>query len=99
MDYTSQSLAFKLKKALRYVKLYGPSRTLIKVKGQYHMKKEYEKLPLLQIPFIVISISRYKMILFPKFRNLMLYKIWLIHIEFSIFCYFFVLINYIILSR
>ena len=45
MDYTSQSLLFKLKKTLRYVRLYGPSRTLVKVKGQYHFKKSYKSLP------------------------------------------------------
>lgn len=45
MDYTTQGLAFKVRKALRYVRLYGPQRTLIKVKGQYHMKKRYASLP------------------------------------------------------
>lgn len=37
-DYTQAGLSFKVKKAARYVGLYGLSRTLIKVKGQYHMK-------------------------------------------------------------
>ncbi|NOX50259.1 MAG: Gfo/Idh/MocA family oxidoreductase [Gammaproteobacteria bacterium] len=45
MDYTTQKLTFKIKKFLRYLALYGLSRTLIKVKGQYHMKKRYETLP------------------------------------------------------
>lgn len=45
MDYTTQKLAFKVRKALRYVRLYGPRRTLIKVKGQYHMKRRYASLP------------------------------------------------------
>jgi len=45
MDYTTQTLAFKMKKTLRYVRLYGVRRTLIKVKGQYHMKKQYASLP------------------------------------------------------
>lgn len=45
MDYTTQSTVFKLKKAWRYVRLYGPARTLIKIKGQYHMKKNYSQLP------------------------------------------------------
>ncbi|WP_133511695.1 Gfo/Idh/MocA family protein [Candidatus Thiosymbion oneisti] len=45
MDYTTQSLGFKIKKTLRYVRLYGVKRTLMKVKGQYHMKKAYETLP------------------------------------------------------
>jgi predicted dehydrogenase len=38
MDYTQSSLFFKLKKSFRYFWLYGLSRTLIKIKGQYHMK-------------------------------------------------------------
>ena len=45
MDYIKQSLPFKLKKVFRYTQLYGPRRTLIKVKGQYHTKKKYELLP------------------------------------------------------
>jgi predicted dehydrogenase len=45
MDYTTQSLTFKLKKALRYIKLYGISRTLTKIASQYHMAKTYQKLP------------------------------------------------------
>jgi len=32
----------KIKKVLKYVNMYGVSRTLIKVKGHYHMQKEYE---------------------------------------------------------
>lgn len=45
MDYTTQALSFKIKKTLRYIRLYGVKRTLMKVKGQYHMKKAYEDLP------------------------------------------------------
>ncbi len=45
MDYTSQSLSFKIKKALRYTRLYGVRRTLAKIEGQYHMKRKYRKLP------------------------------------------------------
>src|SRR3954469_15137835 len=45
MDYTQQGLAFKIKKAVRYVRLYGVQRTLIKINGQYHMRRVYEKLP------------------------------------------------------
>jgi predicted dehydrogenase len=45
VDYTTQPVIFKLKKALRYVRLYGLGRTLIKTQGQYHMKKRYERLP------------------------------------------------------
>ena len=45
MDYTSQPLLFRVRKGLRYVRLYGPRRTWTKVKGQYHMKKSYTSLP------------------------------------------------------
>lgn len=45
LDYTTQSLAFQVKKAVRYVRLYGLQRTLIKIRGQYHMKKRYASLP------------------------------------------------------
>ena len=45
MDYHSESLSFKIKKTMRYVSLYGFSRTLVKVKGQYHMRKRYDQLP------------------------------------------------------
>jgi predicted dehydrogenase len=38
MDYTTAPLLFRLRKTLRYVRLYGPSRTLTKVRGQYHMR-------------------------------------------------------------
>jgi predicted dehydrogenase len=45
MDYTTQPLSFKIKKTLRYIRLYGVKCTLIKVKGKHHMKKTYENLP------------------------------------------------------
>lgn len=48
MDYTKQTLLFKIKKTLRYIRLYGLNRTLIKIKGQYHMKREFTRLPVLQ---------------------------------------------------
>lgn len=38
MDYTQTDLLFKIKKSLRYVRLYGLSRTFVKIKGQFHMK-------------------------------------------------------------
>ena len=41
MDYTKQSLIFKIKKGVRYVQLYGPTRTLSKVLAQYHMNKVF----------------------------------------------------------
>lgn len=45
MNYTTQPIGFKLKKAARYIKLYGARRTLVKVQSRYHMNKKYEKLP------------------------------------------------------
>jgi predicted dehydrogenase len=48
MDYTTQRLGLKIKKTLRYLRLYGIGRTLIKVKGQYHMKRRYVNFP--QLP-------------------------------------------------
>lgn len=45
MDYTKENFLFKLKKALRYLSIDGPSRTLIKIMGQYHMNKSYQPLP------------------------------------------------------
>ena len=45
MDYTKQPIWFKLKKVARYLRLYGFKRTMVKVRGQYHMKKTYETLP------------------------------------------------------
>lgn len=50
MDYTTSSLSFRVRKTLRYIRLYGVRRTLVKVKGQYHMKKQYEALPALAFP-------------------------------------------------
>lgn len=37
-DYTKKDFLFKARKVTRYVRMYGWSRTLVKVKGQYHMK-------------------------------------------------------------
>ena len=45
MDYTTTPLLFRIRKALRYVGLYGVRRTLVKVRGQYHMGKTYAALP------------------------------------------------------
>ncbi len=41
-DYTQANLLFKARKAARYVRLYGLMRTLVKIKGQYHMKADDE---------------------------------------------------------
>ena len=50
MDYTTQSLGFRIRKTLRYFGLYGPRRTLMKIRGQYHMKKQYDSLPAVANP-------------------------------------------------
>ena len=42
MDYTQASYLLRVRKAARYVALYGLSRTLVKVRGQYHMKAAAE---------------------------------------------------------
>lgn len=45
MDYTQSSLRYRVHKALRYTRLYGPRRTYYKVRAQYHMRKTYEVFP------------------------------------------------------
>ncbi len=45
MDYTTQTISYKVRKALRYTRLYGLRRTWTKVRGQYHMKKVYDPVP------------------------------------------------------
>lgn len=45
MDYTQQALWFKLRKVVRYTRMYGPSRTLAKVQGQYHMLAKHGGIP------------------------------------------------------
>jgi predicted dehydrogenase len=45
MDYTQQPLLFKVRKVARYVRLYGVSRTRVKVLGQLHMKRRFAELP------------------------------------------------------
>lgn len=50
MDYTAQDTRFKLRKVMRYTRLYGPSRAAVKVRGQYHLKKRYDALPSLDAP-------------------------------------------------
>ena len=45
MDYLKQPFGFKVRKVLRYLRMYGPSRTYMKILGQKHMHKKYEQLP------------------------------------------------------
>lgn len=44
-DYIASPLAFKLRKTARYVRLYGLGRTWWKVRGQYHMRRQFATLP------------------------------------------------------
>jgi predicted dehydrogenase len=50
VDYTSQKLTFRIRKALRYTRLYGPRRTVAKVRAQYHMRRRLEPLPAIATP-------------------------------------------------
>jgi predicted dehydrogenase len=45
VDYLKQPLSFKVKKVFRYLSMYGPKRTYMKILGQRHMRCQYEKLP------------------------------------------------------
>src|SRR4051812_13500359 len=45
MDYGRKSRAFKVRKAMRYVRLYGLRRTAVKIRSQYHMGRRYATLP------------------------------------------------------
>lgn len=45
MNHLDAPMLFKLRKAARYARLYGIRRTLVKVRGQYHMQRRYATLP------------------------------------------------------
>lgn len=49
-DYTERPLSFKVRKVLRYTRMYGIRRTLNTVQGQYHVKREYKRLPAIERP-------------------------------------------------
>lgn len=40
MNYLTQPFGFKLKKVIRYVIIFGPIKTFIKIKSQWHMRKK-----------------------------------------------------------
>ena len=48
-DYVDADIVFKIKKVLRYISLFGLSRTITKVRGQYHMRKKFKTLPKISI--------------------------------------------------
>jgi predicted dehydrogenase len=45
MDYLAAPWLFRVRKALRYVRLYGIEKTIVKIAGQYHMRRTYKTLP------------------------------------------------------
>lgn len=45
MDYLKAPISFKLKKTLSYLRFYGFRRTLIKVQGQKHLRREHAEMP------------------------------------------------------
>ena len=45
MNYTNTPLWFRIRKVLRYARMYGISKTLAKVRGQYHRHAQYDALP------------------------------------------------------
>jgi predicted dehydrogenase len=45
VDYLTQPLGFKVKKVARYIRLYGVSRTYIKVLGQRHKQRKFAQPP------------------------------------------------------
>jgi predicted dehydrogenase len=45
LDYTAKKIAFKARKSIRYIGLYGFARTWAKIQGQYHMKRRFDQLP------------------------------------------------------
>lgn len=54
LDYTNMPVSFKIRKVLRYIKLYGVARTYTKVKAQIHMKSEED------FPGTIWSNGKYK---------------------------------------
>lgn len=45
MDYAQSSLTFRIKKAMRYARLYGPRRTYYKIMTQQHARRTYSHFP------------------------------------------------------
>lgn len=42
ISYLDAPLGYKVKKVLRYMSLYGVSRTFVKIRGQFHMQRSFE---------------------------------------------------------
>ncbi len=47
-DYLDAPMEAKVRKVFRYVRLYGPSRTVAKIRGRYHLKKHFDGPPALE---------------------------------------------------
>ena len=45
MNYRRSSRWLRVRKLCRYVRMYGPSRTACKVRGQFHLRARYDPLP------------------------------------------------------
>jgi len=45
VDSLAQPLGFKIRKVLRYVRLYGVARTYVKILGQRHKQRKFTQLP------------------------------------------------------
>lgn len=56
-DYKARSFGFRLRKTLRYVRLYGIPRTIMKIRGQYHMSRRYDILPALAAPSSIAHVG------------------------------------------
>ena len=41
ISYLDAPLGYKIKKVLRYISLYGVSRTMVKIRGLYHMQRNF----------------------------------------------------------
>jgi len=39
VSHLEKSFSYKIRKVLRYITLYGPARTLMKIRGQFHMQR------------------------------------------------------------
>jgi predicted dehydrogenase len=41
-SYLDAPLGYKIRKVLRYMSLYGISRTMVKIRGQFHMRRDFK---------------------------------------------------------
>ncbi len=55
MDYTQQPIRVKIQKVIRYVRLFGLTRTWTKVQAHYHMKRQFSGRQSLPVPTATIG--------------------------------------------